>query len=688
MTTEATAETRNGLVTGGVLLVGSVPLRSADEVFQLAATELGDRVDRIPDGETGPRSDWIVWQYPVLSSRPEFEVCPPGADSHRALPRLRVSDDESIDTLRFEQLGYAQAATSSYRIFARRKRDGLIPSQCRFQVSLPTPLAPIAAFVAPEDQARIEPLYEAAMLAELATIFDSIPHDQLAVQWDTNFEFAMLDGVMPTWFDDPRSSIVERLVRLGRSVPGDVQLGYHFCHGHERHHTERPLNAQPLVEIANALTLSLGRSLDWIHLPVQGDHVDVRFFETLGQLQLRPETQLFLGVLHLEDGVAGAKARIVAAQRFVHDFGAATDCGWGRHRSQDVAALVELHRAVSAPLDGRHAAASFAWPPGWDRVPDETWTQEPVDDFGTAYDNVDRHGWYRNLDPTVEELAHLLSDGDIMIDYSGGTGILLDRLKLRMFDSQVGAIIVDSSPKFLRVAVEKFRDDPKVGFRLLRFLKDEKRLERLEDVLGPEMLGRGVDLIASTNAVHLYPDLPDTVASWLRALRPDGHVLINSGNIRNPRARRSEWILDETVWVVGEIAEGLVRTDPAYAQYAADLDNPERMKAHAAYRDKVFLLPRPLDFYLETLELGGLKVESVREASVQAGVQDWYEFLCAYNDAVLGWVGGTDKVDGAKPSEQAVADRLALMRHAMDVLFHGRPTFQACWTYITCVNGR
>ena len=155
------AGTENGLATGGVLLVGSVPLRSADEVFQLASTELGERLDRMPDGETGPRSDWIVWQYPVLSSRPEFEVCPPGADSHRALPRLRISDDESIDTLRFEQLGYAQAATTSYRIFARRKRDGLIPTHCRFQVSLPTPLAPIAAFVAPEDQARIEPLYEA-----------------------------------------------------------------------------------------------------------------------------------------------------------------------------------------------------------------------------------------------------------------------------------------------------------------------------------------------------------------------------------------------------------------------------------------------------------------------------------------------------------------------------------------------
>ena len=194
-------------------------------------------------------------------------------------------------------------------------------------------------------------------------------------------------------------------------------------------------------------------------------------------------------------------------------------------------------------------------------------------------------------------------------------------------------------------------------------------------------------MIASTNAIHLYPDLPDTVATWVRALRPGGHVLINSGNIRNPRARQSEWILDETVWVVGDLAEGLVRTDPAYAAYRGDLENDDRMKAHAAYRDKVFLLPRPLDFYLETLELAGLKVESVREASIEAGVQDWFGLLSAYNDSVLGWVGGTEKIDGAAPTREAMDDRLKLMRHAMDVLFHGRPTFQACWTYITCVNG-
>ena len=197
------------------------------------------------------------------------------------------------------------------------------------------------------------------------------------------------------------------------------------------------------------------------------------------------------------------------------------------------------------------------------------------------------------------------------------------------------------------MALEKFRDDPKVGLRLLRFLREEKRLQHLDEVLGPELLEPGVAVIASTNAIHLYPDLAETLASWLRALRPGGHVLINSGNIRNPRARSSEWILDETVWVVGDLAEGLVRTDPAYAAYRADLDDAERLEAHAALpRPGVPAAPARSTPTSRRSSWPGLKVESVREASIEAGVADWYELLATYHDAVLGWVGGTETVDG------------------------------------------
>ena len=43
----------------GVHLVGSVPLSTAEEVFRTASSILGGRLRRIPDGETGVRSNWI-----------------------------------------------------------------------------------------------------------------------------------------------------------------------------------------------------------------------------------------------------------------------------------------------------------------------------------------------------------------------------------------------------------------------------------------------------------------------------------------------------------------------------------------------------------------------------------------------------------------------------------------------------
>ena len=121
---ESTAESYVPL---GVHLVGSVPLGSAEEVFRTLSRELGDRVRRLPDGETGPRADWIVWQYPVLSSRPQFEVAPPAPRAYRALPRLKLRAGEDGGALSFGSLGYADAALTSYTTFSVLKRDGIVP---------------------------------------------------------------------------------------------------------------------------------------------------------------------------------------------------------------------------------------------------------------------------------------------------------------------------------------------------------------------------------------------------------------------------------------------------------------------------------------------------------------------------------------------------------------------------------
>src|SRR5690348_12512507 len=307
----------------GVHLVGSVPLASPEEVFRTLASGLGDRIRRVPDGETGPRSDWIVWQYPVLSALPQFEVGPPGTgNNYRALPRLRLRAGERAEDIRLENLGYAEAAIASYRVFARLKRDGEIPAACRLQVCLPTPLAPISAFIAAEDQAALEPIYEARMLRELAEIADAIPHEQLAIQWDTNVELGMLEGVVPVWFGDARAGILERLLRLSRHVPPAVQLGYHLCYGDsQRRYFRQPADAGKLAQIAGALAGSLGRPLNWIHMPVPRDRDDEAYFEPLEDLRLPPETELYLGLVHLTDGEEGARRRIRAAERHVERFG-------------------------------------------------------------------------------------------------------------------------------------------------------------------------------------------------------------------------------------------------------------------------------------------------------------------------------------------------------------------------------
>ena len=36
-------------------------------------------------------------------------------------------------------------------------------------------------------------------------------------------------------------------------------------------------------------------------------------------------------------------------------------------------------------------------------MPAEPWAAEPMDSFGLAYDHVEQHSWYANLDPTVAE---------------------------------------------------------------------------------------------------------------------------------------------------------------------------------------------------------------------------------------------------------------------------------------------
>jgi hypothetical protein len=339
----------------GAHLVGSVPLASADEVFRAAASGLGAHLKRIPDGETGERSIWIVWQGQFYAAHPAFEVEPKEDGDYAAKDRYRLIDPSAAAALEFTGgIGYADVAIESYRRFAQLKNEGVIRESTRFQVSLPTPLAPVAQFVSLRDQAAVEPAYTRQMLRELERICDAVPLDDLAIQWDVAIEMGMwerLGGMFEPWFDDVETAITERLARLVDAVPASVEVGMHLCYGDFGHqHFSQPSDARNLVAVTNAVVGAANRDLDWVHLPVPRDRSDEEYFSPLSGLQVGSGTELFLGLVHATDGAEGTQRRIEAAGRHRADFGVATECGFGRRPADTVERLLALHAQVSEPV--------------------------------------------------------------------------------------------------------------------------------------------------------------------------------------------------------------------------------------------------------------------------------------------------------------------------------------------------
>jgi hypothetical protein len=337
-------------MTRPVLLVGSVPMQSAETVFREVSERIGPFLKRVPDGETGERSAWTAWQGKVIE-RAEGVERSGARDLHGIMyPTYALKHGTRAQDIKFGDLGYVNAALASYRVFVRLRDQGF-NRQARFQVSLPTPLAVVQAFfwgspVLPE----ICDVYETALVAEVDQILAAIPHADLSLQWDIAVEFHRVwekpDSDLAKQF--PKPALIETIARLSDLIPAAAELGWHFCYGDAGHkHFVEPRDTGLMVMIANKLTAATRRQAQWLHLPVPRDRSDQAYFGPLAGLDLKPATELYLGLIHLTDGVAGAQRRIAAASTVVSRYGVATECGFGRRPPDTILSLLDLHRAVA-----------------------------------------------------------------------------------------------------------------------------------------------------------------------------------------------------------------------------------------------------------------------------------------------------------------------------------------------------
>jgi hypothetical protein len=331
-----------------VLLVGSIPLSSVEEVFEKVSSSLGRLVRRIPDGEIGDRATWISWQRFAFKDAKGLIVAGErkGADGTLS---PRYAPETTPANVEFPALGYAREALASYRVFAALRDKGKIAAGTRFQVSLPTPLAVVFAHVMPDAQRALWPRYESCLFAEVDQMSREIPHRDLAIQWDIAVE---INGILEvpevlkkySWDD-----VIEGIVRAANRVPEDVELGLHLCYGDPGHkHVLEPRDTGLMVEMANRLEKAIRHPITWLHMPVPRDRDDDGYFAPLSNLRIAKDTELYLGLVHFTDGIDGAMRRLTAAQKFVKEFGIATECGFGRRPSDTIPALLSLHREIAA----------------------------------------------------------------------------------------------------------------------------------------------------------------------------------------------------------------------------------------------------------------------------------------------------------------------------------------------------
>jgi hypothetical protein len=357
---------------GDVLLVGSMPFDDAETVFRETARGLKGHLGCMPDGEVGPRKNWVgMLPEFVFSKDPLLQVVSAPAGGELSQPELEEGEhiQESVGfwtfklkpgvSPRFDNLLYADFAIESYAEFQRLRDQSVIEAGTCFQVCLPAPDSAIDAFFTDTSEwPALHKAYQTGLRREIARILDAVPAHDLVIQFDMAWEVVDLAMGEANYFAFwPKESFEQKYKRhtacldeLWRDIPNETLLGYHWCYGTWGGWPMTDMKDLELcVQLSNEAVKRAGRRVDYVHMPVVQDPDD-SFFAPLDGLKIG-DTKVYLGVVHEDEkSIEPFRKRMQGARRHLRDFGIGGVCGYGRIDPKDLPEVLRVHTACAEEL--------------------------------------------------------------------------------------------------------------------------------------------------------------------------------------------------------------------------------------------------------------------------------------------------------------------------------------------------
>jgi hypothetical protein len=269
-----------------LLLVGSVPLRTVEDVMTILGGALGRYLPAIPDGEVGERRSWVLrLSYQIFNGHIDLDTIKRPARAADGREQLMPRDrgdvwlfqvKDGVDQVKFGNPGYRLGYA----------RDAV--ADCAWEVS--------------------------------AVHNGHDPHDGFAGE----HEIATHTGPIR---------------RLSAKLPEQVALGFHFCFGTFGGWPRFvPPDLARTIELVNACVAAVPRRVDWVHIPTL-DRSDDDFYKPLARLESQG-ARPYLGMIH---SMQSFEKRLDVARKYLPDFGLAAYCGFGRNPPEDMPRTLDDH---------------------------------------------------------------------------------------------------------------------------------------------------------------------------------------------------------------------------------------------------------------------------------------------------------------------------------------------------------